>query len=209
MRGTFLLLFLFSACRPALDTPTYPSFSDWSDTADPFLTTTTFTTVEERLSIDVFYEGDATETIPIDGVSTHYYIYENTYTELTSSDRLEGVESARLVLGGSPWWGGGIHWDSPQDISDWTSFTLGFKSTSDVFANFDIGMTGGEVEVRLPAADYGWVADGEWHQLVLPLADFADGGVALSSVTVGLLLVGESAEPNAELLIDNVFLTKE
>ena len=76
MRGTFLLLFLFSACRPALDTPTYPPFSDWSDTADPFLTTTTFTTVEERLSIDVFYEGDATETIPIDGVSTHYYIYE-------------------------------------------------------------------------------------------------------------------------------------
>ena len=209
MRLSCLTLILFSACRPVLDPPTYPSLSDGSDTADSFLPTSSFTTDTARLSIGVFYEGNASETIAIDGISTHYYIYDNTYTELTSSDRIEGLESARLILGSSPWWGGGIHWDSPHDLSEWTEYTVGFKSTAPVLSAFDIGLTGGGVEVRLAAADYGWAADGAWHQLRIPMADFAAGGADLSSVEVGLLLIGESTEPDAELLIDNVFLTQE
>lgn len=77
---------------------------------------------ERRFALGIFYEGPADESVTIDGVSAHFYIYEDTFAaSVEEADRVEGAVSDRLVLRGGPWWGGGVHWDTPRDLSGWTS----------------------------------------------------------------------------------------
>jgi hypothetical protein len=56
-----------------------------------------------------------------------------------------------------------------------------------------------------PAA-FGFSADGEWHHLVIPLADFAAAGVDLSQVTGPLIVAGEGGAEGDVLYIDNLYL---
>ena len=113
MRIFSLSLLLLSACRPTLGPPDYPAFGVWTETGDAFLVgPDPYEPGEERLAVGIFYEGEVSELVIVDDVSTHYYIYDG-YTQLVSSDRVEGLESARLVQGLNTWWGGGVHWDSP------------------------------------------------------------------------------------------------
>jgi hypothetical protein len=210
MRALFPVVLVLVACRPELGPAAYPDFEPWTDPDDPFLEgNDPYELGEDRLSIGRFYESEASEVVVIDDTVNHYYIYENTYADTPSDDRIEGLVASRLVLLDLPWWGGGVHWDSPRDLSDWTTYHLSLKATDPVFEAFEIGMVGGDVEGRVAAVDHGFAADGEWHDLVIPLADLTASGVDLSRVTVALLLISDAATPGAELLLDNVYLTQE
>jgi hypothetical protein len=198
-----------AACRPDLGRPEYPEFPAWTDTGDPFLPGPfPFRPGDERLSIGVFYEGESTESVPIDDTVTHYYVYSGTYTQTVTDDRIEGLRADVIVLASQPWWGGGVTWDSPRDLSAWTTLHASFKAADPVFDAFEVGITGGG-EVRLPASGYGFVADGAWHSLVVPLADFTAGGCDLSQVTLALMLISDTAAESAELSVDDVYFSKE
>lgn len=204
--GSFMLL---SGCRPDLGRPRYPDLPAWSDTSDPFLAGPyPYEVGDERLGVGLFYEGPTSETVPIDDTVTHYYVYASTYSQQASAARVEGLESALIVLGSVGWWGGGVTWDSPRDLSAWTTYHLSFRATDPVFDAFEVGVTGG-AEARLPASAYGFVADGEWHSLVIPLADFAASGADLTQVGIPLMLISDVAVEGAALNVDDVFLTKE
>lgn len=201
-----MILFLtLSACRPDPGAPDYPEPGPWviggddddfyDDPLEPG---------ETRLSLGLFYEGEATETVVIDDTTSHFYVYSNTFTDTSTDDRWEGYVADLLTNNGVGWWGGGVHWDSPRDLSGWDSLHLVIRS--DVLADWDVGMTGGGVEARIPVADLGFVADDEWHELDVPLADFADEGLDLTSITVALLLVGESGAQGDEIYVDGVYV---
>ena len=59
----------------------------------------------------------------------------------------------------------------------------------------------------LTAADYGFVADGEWQHIAIPLADFEAEGVDLTDIEVALMLILEGGAADDMLRIDNVYFT--
>jgi len=210
MRSTMSVLVLTSlGCRPDLGLPSYPEVDDFQDTGSAFRDgAVPFEPGDERLSLSVFYEGEATETIVVDDVVTHYFIYENTFSQAVSLERIEGLQSDEITLRDLAWWGGGVHWDNPVDLSGWTTLRISLRSSDPVFDVMELGMLGG-VEGRVAVADHGFVADGEWHHLAVPLSAFASGGVDLTNITIAVIFASGTASSGAQILVDDLYFSKE
>jgi len=172
---------------------------------------------KERLSVDVFYEGGRTETIKINGFRTHYFIFggpelgRESFAQGISRDRLEGEESARVTLVGTAFWGGGIVWDEPIDLSEWKKLFVSFKSSDRSFARFDLTLLYGDGDPRsvtLAPTNYGYVNDGQWHFLEIPLQDAIDRGFDPTRVRSPFIVGASGGLAGDELLIDNLYLTK-
>ena len=87
---------------------------------------------------------------------------------------------------------------------------VSFASEGADLGNFNIGFGGGgAAEVQLSVADYGFVNDGEWHQLVIPLADFAAGGADLTTVGLPFQMIEGAQVAGQELRVDNLYFTQE
>ena len=56
------------------------------------------------------------------------------------------------------------------------------------------------------AADYGFVNDGEWHSMDIPLADF---GLSTGTTTGLLLFIGEGDKEGSTIHFDNLYYTAE
>ncbi|MCC6619880.1 MAG: hypothetical protein IT385_01415 [Deltaproteobacteria bacterium] len=168
---------------------------------------------ERRLSFGAFYEGGYSDLLAVDGQTIHYYIYMEepsgllTYQQLPDDDHVEGLVADRLVHGGRPWWGGGIHFDAARDLSGWGTLHLSLKSSSPAFSEVDIGMISEDGDATVAATDYGYEADGQWHTLAIPLDDLADAGVDLTAITAALTLGGGAGTGADALKIDAVYLT--
>lgn len=205
------LMWGLMGCRPDPGAPQYPAREPWDpagDDPDFVQGEDPYEEGEERLSIGIFYEGGASEVLPIDDETRHWYIYEGTFSQTFSDDRTEGLVSDAITLtGAQPWWGGGVTWDTPTDLSAWTTMHIAFASRDASFAAFDIGMGDGVTEGRVNAADAGFVNDGAWVSLRVPLASFA--GVDLSRVTLPLLLASGSGAAGDILRVDDLYFTKE
>ncbi|MFW2389690.1 MAG: hypothetical protein ACN4G0_15235, partial [Polyangiales bacterium] len=160
---------LLSSCTPDMGTPDYSGLEGLRDPIDPFppVPPDPFQPGDERLSVGYFYEGGWSEEIPLNQIDTNYFIFaadDNnvvatlTYSNDPSSDRMEGLESLLFRLNDQPFWGGGIFWDNPTDLSEWTSMFVGFKSSDPSFARFDLTLLYGAGDapssVVLDPADY-------------------------------------------------------
>lgn len=189
---------------------------------------------ELRLSVGFGYEGDAIETHAIDGLGSHSYIYildecdetsALSYSPGTSTDRVEGRRSDLVTQGDLGWWGHGVHWDTPRDMRSWGRLFVSLKALS---GHKEVELTMGSkspipgpdvcdlsaspVEGALPdvlatvqASTYGFIADGAWHSLEVPLSDFP--GLDLSAVNIAISITREGGAPGDQLLIDNVYFT--
>ena len=67
------------------------------------------------------------------------------------------------------------------------------------------GEAGAEVLASVDAVDYGYVADGEWHTLSIPLSDFS--GLDLNAVNIAFSLTSEGGAQGDQLLFDNLYFT--
>lgn len=210
-----LPILLLLACRPDPGDPSYPdpSLLDSGDTGgDPdfYLGPDPYQAGEARLAFGAFYEGDASDYLIVDDVTRFYYIYSSTYTQTVDLvDRVEGYESAVIEHAGTAWWGGGLHWNSAENLSGWTTLHVSLRSGHAGFGTLELHLTGGEVEAVLDATAYGWAADDEWHHLSVPLADFGAAGADLGSVTSPFAMVGGSGEAGDELRVDNLYFSAE
>ncbi len=204
------------ACRPDPGSPIYPdtdALSDPTDTGagdglpqgpDPY------EPGEARLSLGLFYESGFSDLLEVNDQDRHYYIYSGTYSEeVNLQDVVEGRESTVIVHGSSGWFGGGVTWDIPQDLSAWTTLHVSLRSGDAGFASVAVHMTGGGTESIVDAASHGWASDGEWHHLALPLAEYAAGGTDLTSVTGPFVLIGEGGAEGEALKIDNLYFTQD
>jgi len=227
--GLFALS-LVGGCTPDLGTPDYSSQVGLREPVDPFPPDPPdpYQPGDERLSVGYFYEGGRSETILINGVTTNYFIFvidENkpvetlTYSQDPSSDRLEGLESVKIRLNDRPFWGGGIIWDEPIDLSDWTTMYVGFKSSDESFESFDLTLQYAPYIPNEPPPDpqgvvldprtYGYTNDGQWHFLQIPLQDAIDRGFDPSITRAPFIVSGPTLQAGDVLLIDNLYFTKE
>ncbi len=199
------MIWFLLACRPDPGEPNYPEpGSLGTDTDAEFLEgPDPYVDGEERLSIGVFYEGPSTEFVEVDNVTVHFYIYEASFSVNDDTERAEGYLSDKFTLARDTWWGGGVHWDTPRDLSAYNSYHLSLLSQDAV--EIDLGMKA-STENKLKTSDYGFEADGEWHHLVIPLADF---GVSLDAVEIPMILVSDTSSTGASFLVDNVYMDVE
>jgi hypothetical protein len=222
---------LVGGCAPDLGTPDYSSQVGLREPINPFppIPPDPFQPGDERLSVGYFYETGRSETIPINTVTTNYFIFvvdENraaetlTYSQSTSSDRIEGLESVEITLNDRTFWGGGIIWEEPIDLSEWTTMFVAFKSSDESFERFEIklqyevGRLPNEpppepLEVSLNPSTYGYTNDGEWHFLQIPLQDAIDRGWDPSNARSPFIVGGSPNRVGDVMLIDNLYFTKD
>jgi hypothetical protein len=197
------LLLLLLACRPDPGRPFYPTPEPWVDTADAFFPgPDPYEDGDSRLSLGPFYEGEYSDFLPAD----NFYIYEETFAVYPTDDRVEGYSADIWQHLGKAWWGGGLHYDTAQDLSGWD--TLHISLNSEELSLVEVALNGG-AEARVNAADYGYTNDGEWHHLSIPMTAFTSGGANLAQVTVPLILIGAGGAEGDELIVDNLYLTAE
>jgi hypothetical protein len=213
------LLFTLAGCSNAPDEkPDYGNDTGTVDTgenSDFYPGATPYTEGTPRLSIGIFYEGGASETIEVDDITTHYYIYADessgntTYTSFQDSqDRTEGLSCDVIVHSGGEWWGGGVHWDTSQDLSAWSQLNLSVRSVDSGFLATDLAMQSeGGGEGRVSLQDYGFTTDDEWHNLQIPTLDLQNLGLDLSTVIAPLILVAEGGNNGSELRVDDVYFS--
>jgi hypothetical protein len=174
---------------------------------------------DKRLSVGAFYECQVSDTIAVDDKTSHVYLYLNG-TQVTvnkvsdTKDKVEGSSSDDLVLTGQPWWGMGINWDIPHDLSAWKTMHVSFKSKEPAFSTFTIGINNGvsngdmisQTTATVNSIDYGYVADDSWHNLSIPLSAFT--GIDTSRCTAPFVIGGTAGPSGAVLKVDALYFTQ-
>lgn len=169
---------------------------------------------ENRFGLGLFYEGGLSDFAPIDGATSNYFIFEAfpggplTYTQIDDPQSVvEGLSSTRISHAGLTFWGGGIFWTAPRNVSRWQLMHVSLRSSAPSFADIRLGVQSGGVDHFLSAADYGYVNDGQWHHLVIPLSDFAEDGADLSALTSPFIMGGLSGTSGDVFNIDALYWT--
>lgn len=210
------LALALGACRPDPGEPDYSGLvlsSSERDGGGPDVRPGPFPYVmgTRRLAFGAFYEGAASDRLPLD----NYYIFSNSYGTQPSDDRVEGLQSDELDFKGTNFWGGGLFWSAPTNLSGWTTLHVSLKSSDPGLATiavrtlyFGPAPANAEVTLQVKANDYGWVNDGAWHSLSIPLSAFS--GLDLtrmrSPFTIGNDATGGTARAGEVLLIDDVYV---
>ncbi|MGB5930548.1 MAG: discoidin domain-containing protein, partial [Cyclobacteriaceae bacterium] len=139
------------------------------------------------------------------------FIWENTLQEVTQSP-YEGSESLSFTsASGFAWFGMGIKAAIKHDLSGFADGSLHFALKTSSATPFSIGMKSGNVDgigqawiaFRNGNDPYGFVRDGQWHVVEIPLSDFSN--VDLTAVNQFFQLLGtEGAIGNIE--IDDIYI---
>ena len=230
-----LALLLGPTCREDLPTPDYSDqigIEERIDAGTPegFLAgTDPLQEGEQRLNIGLAYEGRFTREISVGTGIRNVFAFDLngdgtgdfTITGGNSFDRVEGVVATEIVHAGFGFWGLGVFYRAQVDssgtrggsvdLSGWRVMHMALKSSDEAFEVIRIGMESGQFEnnfaARVEATDYGYVNDGEWHVVDIPLADFEAQGVILQDCSAPLIFSGDSGRPGEVLLIDEVYFT--
>lgn len=168
---------------------------------------------DRRLSFGTFYEGEFSDLIPVDESTVNYFIYaiegtgEQTYSQTSDPERIEGTQSDRIRHAGTPWWGGGIHFSSgPRSLAEWNTLNISLNTSSSSMQNLMIGIDDSLGNAAaLPLSDYGFEVDGTWQHLTIPLQDYIDAGVDLTTVEVAVRFEGGSGQNGDAILVDNLY----
>jgi hypothetical protein len=218
-RLLFIVATLWSAagCRPDAGPNHYANQEPFPDGGNILLPgPNPYVPGTKRLSLGAFYEGDYSDVIVIDNVTTHLFIYgvgmpqANTASLLTSPDRVEGLQSTQVVDLGLGFVGFGINWDIPagvHDLSAWTKMHVSLKSKDSAYATLQIGMNA--MAVFLDPTKYGYINDGNWHSIIIPLADYVAGGIDLKTVDAPFVFSAGAGTTGDTLLLDDFYYTAD
>ena len=206
------MIFLFFACRPELDSPDYETSTNLSE--DALVTSSNLgpdplQTGESRLNLGLFYEGESTDEIIIDNLNTQFFIWSDSFSVNSISDSIEGDWADELVVGTLGWWGGGVFSNTASDFSRYVTLCVSLKSDFDSLTAVEVGIGEGDGVVLswAAASDYGFQANGYWHNLRIPMSDLT---ATLDPTQINMLfnIRGEGL-PEDTLLIDNLYLTTD
>lgn len=174
---------------------------------------------------ELFYGEDAqesgnfgifTDTAPVNG-ELHYgtdaelYLWNN-LTEVAGQP-YEGANVWNMTAAAGTWWGMGVL--STQFDRNMKNYSDGYmhlhmKTTSQ--ETFKIGLksaTSGESWVNLTAADnsYGFVRDGAWHEVVIPLNAFLN--LDFQTASQMFMIAGDPPAAPVTFSIDNIYWTPD
>jgi hypothetical protein len=211
----YAVLALLAACRPDPGDSDYENQgpatpTDGNPNGDPDVLPGPFPyqAGQRRLGVG-FYEGGRSDDIPVDNSTTFVYLYDNTVTMEPSSTRVEGKSADLVVHAGKAWLGFGVHWNTPRNLSTWKRLHVSLRSSDPGFAQVEVAMSDDVKDVKINVEKYGYVNNGQWHHLSIPLTDFTASGLKLGVIDAPFVLLAGGGAPADKLLIDNVYFTAE
>ena len=158
---TLVCSLLVVGCRADLGAPDYSgqeSFDASVSNEDNLPGPDPYVPGELRLSLGKFYEGEATQVLPIDQVDYNFWVYADEFSGEPASvvtgdpERVEGKLADRVEHQGLTWWGLGFHYFSDVDLSDWTTLRMSVMSPDPAFASIRLEMGSG-VSVVAPQTE--------------------------------------------------------
>lgn len=163
-----------------------------------------------------FYTEDATISAG-NGVPT-FFNNVNGFSETTSDVPYEGTNARKFVFDNTSSWFMGqiLHSNSTygaQDLSSYSYYNIALKTTST--SSFYIRMKGNNVTAKIlftsGSDPYGFLRDGEWHFMSIPVVDFIpeSGDFSLSSVTELFVLRSDGTidTVNNDFEIDDFYMS--
>ncbi|HPR32418.1 MAG TPA: glycoside hydrolase family 16 protein [Prolixibacteraceae bacterium] len=160
----------------------------------------------------IYTENPAiTERLAIDNVTGHLYNWDNTVAFNQSISPYEGSEALSFrSQGGAGWWGWGIFSDQALNLENFSDGYLHFALNTKSAELFRVTVNGanntkGEVTFQNGNDPYGFLRDGRWHRVVVPVADLRAKGLDLSSCGNVFTLSGGSI---SGLAVDDVYFSE-
>ena len=141
-RYAALLLFALVACREDPGTYDYSEHVEIVErnTVEFLDGPTPYVKGVPRLFLgQFFYEPAGSERIfPLNGRDINVFVFDTAgdgtgqFTlepiPIESGDRIQGKKSTRVIHSGLTFWGFGVFWDTPHDISQYSTFNISLKS---------------------------------------------------------------------------------
>ncbi|MGL1887618.1 MAG: PKD domain-containing protein [Reichenbachiella sp.] len=145
-----------------------------------------------------------------DGNTAAIYVWENTMLPVETTPS-EGLAAMAYTAGTVGWMGMGIHANNPINISAFGcadgAMHLDLKTDQTNDFAIKMGTEGGtiaEILFNNGSDPYGFIRDGNWHSVVIPLSDFA--GIDYTNVTE-LFQFTAGSNITGEIAFDNIYLT--
>jgi beta-glucanase (GH16 family) len=152
------------------------------------------------------------EKFEIDNTNGYLYIWENTLERIEEAPSYEGDDLIAFTsINGKTWFGFGLFSNAGIDLSLFSSgyLKLALRTTSS--SDFWIGVGGADdteakIDFKNGSDPYGFVRDGKWHRVTIPVSDLIIKGLDLTSCKDIFMLGGEPTITN--ILVDDIYLSK-
>lgn len=153
-----------------------------------------------------------TNKFVIDNVSNNLYNWSNTVSFNSSYSAYDGEEALSFRSSGAAnWWGFGFNAGKALNFENFANGYLNLALRTETTENFSLSIQGansteGKIQFTSGKDLYGFVRDGHWHKLSIPMVDLTKQGLNLSSCGNIFTMSGSSV---GNVAVDDIYLSEE
>jgi beta-glucanase (GH16 family) len=147
----------------------------------------------------------------LDNVNGNLYIWENTIAFITTLPAFEGKDVISFrSTGAASWWGFGLNSKALLNLENYAKGYLHLALRTKSTQPFKIVIEGanssiGEVTFLNGADPFGFVRDGIWHQLTIPVSNLVAQGLNLSACGNIFTMTGSAI---GDIAVDDIYLSE-
>ncbi len=148
------------------------------------------------------------EKLEVNNSSIFLYIWDNTLKVLTTN-AYEGKNVMSFAsVAGKTWYGTGLYANPAVDLSAYKNGSLHFALKTTDTKEFYIGIEGANrtkktIIFNEPNDPYGFVRDGQWHQIAIPMSEFS----SVDLTACGNFFIMGGAPSITDIAVDDVYLS--
>ncbi len=152
-----------------------------------------------------------TENFVIDNTNGYLYIWENTLKTMDDAPEYEGEDVLAFTSeSGKNWFGFGLFSKKGIDLTQFADGYLKLALRTNSSNDFWIGVSGAnnteaKIDFKTGNDPYGFVRDGQWHRITIPVNDLLKKGLDLSSCDNIFMLGGAPTINN--ILVDDIYFS--
>jgi beta-glucanase (GH16 family) len=172
--------------------------------------------VSETLPAEGFYgiysnNPNISKRFPLDNVAGFLYNWNNTITFNKTYSAFDGEDVLCFRSSGAAgWWGFGLFSSKPVNLENFANGYLNLNMRTSSKESFKIGMDGankshGDVEFIENKDPYGFVRDGNWHAISIPVLDLMGKGLDLSACDNIFTMSGGKI---GDIAIDDIYFSE-
>jgi len=152
-----------------------------------------------------------TDKFTIDNVNGFLYNWSNTVSFNTAIPAYEGADVLTFRSSGAAnWWGFGIFSTNPMNFENFATGYLHFSLRTKSNELFRVTVNGaneskGEITFTNGSDPYGFVRDGKWHQIAVPMSSLITQGLKLSACANIFTMSGGAI---SDIGVDDIYLSE-
>jgi len=155
--------------------------------------------------------SNITNSFLLDDVSGHLYNWDGTVSFNSVYPAFDGTDVLSFRSSGvAAWWGFGLFSQKPLNFENYSNGYLNLMLRTVSTETFKIAVNGanntaGDVEFKNGSDPYGFVRDGKWHQLQIPMTDLTKKGLDLSACGNIFTISGGKT---TDIGVDDIYLSE-